>query len=167
MADVLKLALKWAKLNYPDSNNYRYSAFANSVNYLVTGWSGGYGGPSVREHLCSWSLVGDGDIDMVDTDSGSFTVLYPDGRLPRAGDWNFDNAIQFCKNICFGILPRLALKVVVQECCFDDDPNDLKQIYQWEIEELKELSLKRKKQKLVQKDWERLKFLREKHSNHQ
>ena len=53
---VLSKALAWAKRNYSQASAAHRAAFANSVSYLVTGFSGGYGGPSLREHLLSWSL---------------------------------------------------------------------------------------------------------------
>lgn len=163
--EVLKKAMEWAKENKPKASHYHQYAFTNSVNYLVTGWSGGYGGPTIREHLCSHALVGDGENILTRTDLGIITVSHPDGRLPRAGEWDFDRAVQFCAPICFGGLSRYALKIVCMEHCFDDDPEDLEQIRLWEIDELKKLSLQRKAGKLPQADWERLRYLKDKYSN--
>ncbi len=42
--NILESALAWGKNKHPESNQYRHCAFANSVAYLVTGFSGGYGG---------------------------------------------------------------------------------------------------------------------------
>ena len=160
---TLERAIEWAQDNYPNSSQQQQSAFANSVVYLTTGWSGGYGGPSIREHLCSHALVGDGENILTRTDLGDITVSYPDGRLPRAGQWDFDRAVQFCCPICFGQLSRYALKIVVMEYCFDDDPQDLEQVRLWELEELSGLSQIRKTGKLRQKDWERFQYLKNKH----
>ena len=164
LEQVLRKAINYAIAHHPDSSQQHRAAFANSVGYFVTGWSGGYGGPSIREHLCSHALVGDGENLLRNTRFGKITISFPDGRLPRAGEWEFDRAIAFCEPICFGQLSRHAIKIVVTEHCFDDDPSDLEQIRLWEIEELKELSLLRKSGKLPQQQWERLKFLEEKHA---
>jgi len=163
LSQVLEEALVWAKKNKPKSSVYHQAALANSVGYLVSRWSGGYGGPSIREHLCSHALVGDGENILAESNLGTITLSCPDGRLPRAGEWEFDAAVQFCKPICFETLSRYALKIVRMEHCFDDDPRDLEQIEKWEIEELKELSLRRKTGKLKQSEWEYLRYLREKH----
>lgn len=142
-------------------NPYHCGAFANSVAHLVTGWSGGYGGPSIREHICSHFLAGDGN-NFYSQEFG-VTIQIPDGRLPHPGNWSFDHAAEFCKPICFNELSRYALKVVAMEYCFDDDPQDILKVSQWEIQELKELSLKRKKGKLPQKEFMRWQYLKEKY----
>jgi len=49
-SDVLERAMAWASENHPNASSQKKAAFANSVAYAVTGASGGYGGPSVREH---------------------------------------------------------------------------------------------------------------------
>jgi hypothetical protein len=157
--DTLKIALDWAKKYHAEASIQNQAAFSNSVKYLTTGYSGGYGGPSIREHLCSWALAGGGEITQV----GNLTMITPDGRLPRAGEWGFKKAIKFCEPICFGNLSRQALKVVEREYCFDNDPHDLTLIRDWELIELKELSLQRKRGKLPQKTFLRLKFLQKKH----
>lgn len=163
MDNVLEAARDWAIAHHPKASNHKVCAFANSVQYLVTGYSGGYGGPSIREHLCSHALVGDGENISTPTNLGNLTVSYRDGRLPRAGKWSFDRACEFCKPICFGQLSRYALKVVQVEYCFDDDPDDLVLIKEWELEELAELSAKKKRGKLPQREWLRLKYLNQKY----
>lgn len=131
LEDILKRAMDWSQENKPESSEYHKAAFANSVSYLVTGYSGGFGGPSIREHICSHALVGDGYNMLQDTNLGQITVSYPDGRLPSPGEWSFDHAINFCSSICFGPLSKYAIKVVEMEYCFNDDPNDLKQLEDW------------------------------------
>lgn len=126
--DVLQKALDFGKSKYPKSNNYRHAAFANSVSYLITGMSGGYGGPSIREHCVSWALAGDGFNESAETNIGTITVQYPDGRLPRAGEWEFEKACEFAENICYGSLPQMATKIAKQEHCFDDDPADVVEV---------------------------------------
>ena len=51
---------------------------------------------------------------------------------------------------------------IEREYCFDDDPNDLEIIREWEMQELKQLSLQRKAGKLPQKQFLRLQYLRNK-----
>lgn len=102
--NVLKQAFKWAKENHSESPTAHQCAFANSVQYLCTGWSGGYGGPSVREHACSHSLV---------------------GNLPMPGNWEFDAACKFAEPICFGPITQLHFECYRTEHCFDDAPEDL------------------------------------------
>lgn len=136
---ILEKAFEYAKSK--SSSNFLCSAFANSVAYLVTGMSGGYGGPSIREHLVSH--------------------VYPG----RAGFCTYEDAIAFCEPLCLEELDRRALKIVEIEYCFDDDPRDLELIKKWEKSELEELSKKRKKNKLPQKEWLRLERLKNKHNN--
>ncbi|AOX04729.1 hypothetical protein BJP34_35715 (plasmid) [Moorena producens PAL-8-15-08-1] len=126
--EILKKALDWGQENHPESNLYRHAAFANSVAYLVTGGSGGYGGPSIREHCVSHALAGDGFNVPTDTNIGVMTVQFPDGRLPRGGEWSFQKACEFAEPICYGILPAIAVKVYQTEYCSNDDPEDLKEI---------------------------------------
>lgn len=128
MQEVLTQALEWGKTHHPQAHSTRHAAFANSVAYLVTGANGGYGGPSIREHCVCYALVGDGDNVPTATNLGLMTMSLSDGRLPRAGTWDFAKACQFAEPICYGQLPALAAQVVASEYCFDDDPADLKQL---------------------------------------
>ena len=128
LENTLGNAFTWGQAKHPYSTNYRHAAFAKIVSYMVTGASGGYGGPSIREYAVSWALAGDGF--NVPTE-GSLTMQFPDGRLPRAGEWEFEQACQFAEPICYGILPAIAKKIVEQEHCFDDDPQDLEKL--WKI----------------------------------
>lgn len=123
--EILEKAMEWGKQNHPDSPIQRHAAFANSVNYLVTGASGGYGGPSVREHCVSWALAGDAFNVPTPTNLGMLTMQLPDGRLPQAGRWGFEKACAFAEPICYGGLPSMAKRVYQNEHCFDDDPSDL------------------------------------------
>ena len=119
-SEILENALKWGQEKHPESNQHRHAAFANSVAYLVTGASGGYGGPSIREHAVSWSLAGDGAV------AGG--LLFPDGRVPRAGTWEFKKACAFAEPIVYGKLPAIARRIADEEHCFDDDPADLEEL---------------------------------------
>lgn len=164
MTSVLQNAMDWALLNRSDSSSQHRAAFANSVAYLVTGESGGYGGPSIREHLCSHALAGDGEVVQTILGNKHVSLIIPDGRIPHSGQWEFEKAIAFCDPICFGILSRLSLKIVVVEYCFDDDPQDLLIVEDWELEELKALKDRKRIKKLPQQDWMRLRYLESKHS---
>jgi hypothetical protein len=124
--DFLEKAKDWGEKNYPNKSNHRLAAFANSVQYLCTGFSGGYGGPSIREHAVSWALAGDGSNHQVESNLGKITIQFPDGRLPAAGEWGFKEACEFAAPICFGNLPAVAGRIYREESCFDDDPQDIR-----------------------------------------
>lgn len=126
--EILEQAHAWGQEKHPEASAHRHAAFANSVLYLVTGASGGYGGPSVREHLVSWALAGDGSHTSVETNWGPLVMQIPDGRIPRAGSWDFDRACAFAEPIVYGPLPAIAAKVYRMEHCFDDDPADLREL---------------------------------------
>src|SRR5690606_26976322 len=55
---LVEQAREHAEREHPEASAQHRAAFANSVAYLVTGWSGGYGGPSVREHAVSHAAAG-------------------------------------------------------------------------------------------------------------
>jgi hypothetical protein len=128
--DTLEKAMNWAQLNHSTASTQHKAAFANSVAYLVTGGSGGYGGPSLREHLVSWSLAGlDGIVDSTSIGGEAMTLLRPDGSMYRPGQWGFDAAIAHCTPLCFDPAEKyrdLLIKIQEREYCFDDDPEDIK-----------------------------------------
>jgi hypothetical protein len=122
-------ALVWVAANKPEASVQHKAAFVNSVCYLVMGTTSGLGGPSIREHLCAWSLTGpNGTIGVADTPLGPLTVITPDGTLPRAGSWSVEAAIAHCAPLCFDPIAshrEMAARILGQERCFDDDPTDL------------------------------------------
>lgn len=129
MDDSLEKAMQWARDHRPEASIAHKAAFANSVQYLVTGMSGGFGGPSLREHLCSWSLAGEsGRTEAVSIGGEAMTAIYPDGSLPRAGDWSFEDAVKHCEPLCFNpasdYRDRL-MQIQEREHCFDDALEDL------------------------------------------
>lgn len=127
MEDVLERAMQWAKEKHPSALVHHQAAFANSVQYLVTGMSGGYGGPSVREHAVSHAANGaNGKTVGV---MGGLTMMFPDGSLPHAGQWRFDKACEFADPICFGPITRLHFDCYRTEHCFDDSEEDLKALH--------------------------------------
>ena len=102
-SEILKQAYEAGKQKHPDAPNQRHCAFANSVACFVTGASGGYGGPSIREHAAERM--------------GSSTK--------PMGEWEIEEAITFCDTPCYGELTDLHHALFHMESCFDDDPSDL------------------------------------------
>ena len=121
--EYLENALKLGRDKYPEAHHSRHSAFANSVTYLLTGASGGYGGPSMREHAVSWSLSGDGYQEFIRTNGGVKIVMqFPDGRIKMPGEWEYAEDCAFAEPICYGKLPLICKKIYILEHCFNDDP---------------------------------------------
>lgn len=101
---VAARAMSWANANYPESSIERRAAFANGVALLVTGESGGYGGPSIREHAIARQ------------------------KKDRAL-WDEISAIALAAPIAFGLLDvDLARTIAASSPCRDDDPADLEQL---------------------------------------
>ena len=120
---VLSKALAWARENYAQASTQHQAAFANSVSYLVTGFSGGYGGPSLREHLVSWSL---GEVGSVSVGRVAMTTVRPTKPLP--GEWQFEEAVAFAAPLCFRPAEAFGeklLQIWEREYCFDNDSEDL------------------------------------------
>jgi hypothetical protein len=126
---VLESAKEWGEQKYSQDSIAHHCAFANSVAYLVTGWSGGYGGPSLREHTVSHALAGAGSNVPLQTNVGKLTIQHPDGKLPRAGHWSYSKALAFAEPIAYGPITRQHFTVWrMEEHCFDDDPKDLEAV---------------------------------------
>lgn len=101
---ILDRAMKIARKRYPKASPKRWAAFANGVAYAVTGWSGGFGGPSVREHAAA--------------------------RVCRPYQ-DFDSAVRklIAENgVVFGPLTDLHRECWICEHCFDDDPDDVRSL---------------------------------------
>lgn len=125
MEDYLEQAMTWANQHHPGASMPHKAAFANSVDYLMTGACGGYGGPSLRQHLVSWSL---GTVGTVDVGGRAMTTITP-GKLPMPGGWTFEAAVAHAAPLCFEPAKKylnLLLQIQEREDCFDDDPEDLK-----------------------------------------
>lgn len=123
--EVWERAMDRVKVKEGGSPQHR-AAFANSVAYLVTGMSGGAGGPSLREHLVSWSL---GRVRQVIGPAGGqpITMIEP-GELPLPGNWDFEAACRHAMPLVFGPPQQhvtALLQIAAAEQCFDDDPGDL------------------------------------------
>ena len=102
---VLEDAKKFIDAAKPNASSQKRAAFANSVAYLVTRMSGGFGGPSVREHAASYEL---GD-----------------------REWSYGDAVaelQRDDGLIFGPLTPAHRTCFQNEHCFDDDPQDLAEL---------------------------------------
>ena len=98
---ILERALQIAQERQPQASPQKHAAFANSVATAVTGWSGGYGGPSVREHAAA-------------------------RMCPHPSE--FDKAVEILianNGPIFGPLADLHSMCWEDEECFDDDPQDV------------------------------------------
>lgn len=100
--DVSEQAILLVRERRPHASLAHKAAFANSVLYLVTGESGGFGGPSVREHAAA----------------------------RRYGDrqWSFEEAVKVLlreDGVIFGPLTDLHRACWKEEHCFDNDPVDV------------------------------------------
>jgi hypothetical protein len=102
---VLEQARRWIEEKRPQASEYKKAAFANSVMTILTGWSGGYGGPSVREH----------------------TAL----RMYGEGKYTFESVVELLNNDdgpIFGPLTDIHRECWEEEYCFDDDPQDIAEL---------------------------------------
>ena len=125
LSELFEKAWAYSLIRHPQASVQKRHAFANSVVYLVSGYSSGSKGPSIREHLVSYSLAGERGMVVPNKRKG-LTLVHPDGSLPMAGDWTFENACTHCEAIVYGPLPLAkAREVAAYEYCFDDDPEDL------------------------------------------
>jgi len=105
--EILEKARALIEKEKPGASAHKKAAFANGVAYLTTGWSGGYGGPSVREHAVN-SVV---------------------SRLGIPGEIEFDAAVkELIKDdgVVFGPITDLHRDIYENDHCFDDDPEDLR-----------------------------------------
>ena len=99
--EVLDRAMKLGKERHPEAPQHHHAAFANTVATLITGWSGGYGGPSMREHWAS-------------------RVAYSKG----ASEFNFEAAVEAVDEACYGSLTVDHARMLEEEHCFDDAPGE-------------------------------------------
>lgn len=101
--DVLNRAMELGKEKHPEAPQHHHAAFANSVATLVTGWSGGFGGPSMREH---WAC----------------RVAEAKGTV---GQFSFDDAVTAVEEACYGQLTLDHANMLEEEHCFDDAPGEV------------------------------------------
>lgn len=105
--EVLNSAMNIARERHPLTPIQHQAAFANSVAYLVTGASGGYGGPSAREHSVTRAAIARGKI---------------------AGEWTIEDAAELADPLCFGPIQPIHRDCYQQEYCFDDAPGDIAEL---------------------------------------
>lgn len=106
--DALQQAMALGRNKHPNAPAEHHAAFANSVAYAVTGFSGGYGGPSMREHWCS-------------------RLIHQKGMPGQIG---FDEAVGICEQVCYGPLTKEIAQMLDIEHCFDDAPGEQQQAQQ-------------------------------------
>ncbi|MFC7344921.1 hypothetical protein [Saccharopolyspora griseoalba] len=94
-------AMRYARTHFPHASQQHRAAFANAVCAAVTGCSGGWGGPSVREHAAARTLSG----QRLTFDDAVDLLGDPDGPI-------------------FGPLTELHWACWATEYCHDDDPDD-------------------------------------------
>ena len=99
---ILEKAWLLGKECHPDAPAQHHAAFANSVAYAVTRTSGGYGGPSMREH---WA---------------SRVVASSYGSQPCS----FEQAVKLLDECCYGELTLQHALMLDVEYCFDDAPGE-------------------------------------------
>ncbi|OQA03212.1 MAG: hypothetical protein BWY68_00802 [bacterium ADurb.Bin400] len=101
--EVLQRARRLAEERHPQASTQTHVAFANSVASLVTGSSGGYGGPSVREHAAS--------------------------QMHGGRNYTFEEAVELLldpQGVIFGPIAEIHRICWTDEHCFDDDPDDIR-----------------------------------------
>ncbi len=96
--DILTRAYALGRERHPTAPAAHHAAFANSVAYAVEGWSGGYGGPSLREHWAARLLA----------------------QAGRPGSIPFDLAVTTVEAACYGPLTIEIARMLSVEQCFDD-----------------------------------------------
>ncbi|MCP4523058.1 MAG: hypothetical protein GY828_02455, partial [Candidatus Gracilibacteria bacterium] len=104
LEEVLEASLKVVRKYQPDKSKHHF-AFANVVGYLVTGYSGGYGGPYIREHYAV--------------------------RLSKERDMSFEKAVRSMlpsEGPLFREFTDEHKKVFIQEHCFNDPECDIEAI---------------------------------------
>lgn len=100
---VLERALALGRERHPDTPAEHHGAFANSVAYCITGYSGGFGGRSMREHLARRT-------------AHARSVV---------GSCDFDTAVEVVEGICYGPLTLEHAQILENEDCFDDAPGEV------------------------------------------
>ena len=110
---ILKKAYELGKKKHPGAPSQHHTAFANSVACFVTGASGGYGGPSVREH----------------------TAERMGGATKQMGEWTFEEAATFCDSICYGEITETHWRIWRENSsfCFDDTEEDLEVLCRFQV----------------------------------
>lgn len=105
---LLERARQAAAERHPDASPQKHAALANSVLTMCTGWSGGFGGSSVREHAAVRQFAGKGPLadGLFSEEEALRLLLDPGGPI-------------------FGPLTDVHREAWRCESCFDDDPRDV------------------------------------------
>ena len=103
--EALERAMKLGKERHSNAPAQHHAAFANSVAYLVTGMSGGYGGPSMREHWAS-------------------RIGHSKGEV---GAFSFEGAVEAVEGCCYEPLTIEHACMLDVEHCFDDAPGEVEE----------------------------------------
>jgi len=98
--EVLERAMKLGREKHPEATPQHHAAFANSVAAIICAASGGYGGPSLREHWASRQLRTD----------------------------DFDEAVKAAEPICYGPM-TIEIARMIGEYNFDDPPGDVEEAW--------------------------------------
>jgi hypothetical protein len=125
----LERALADAQRRHPSAPQQHQAAYANSVAYLMTGMSGGYGGPSCREHAVSHAALLQGGGRSTTVAGLNAFIPGPSTKMP--GQWDYEEAIELAEPLCFGELTDLHFRCFRSENCFDDAPSDLDTLKKW------------------------------------
>ena len=99
----LEDALHYAQTKFTSAPIEHQRSFANSVAHALTGMTGGYGGPSMREHLAARKS----------------------SRFDRLTS-TFKDACKLLEACCFGPITDEHAKIFVIEHCFHDTEEDTK-----------------------------------------
>lgn len=103
--DELERARQLVEERKPSASIYHKAAFANSVQELVTGWAGGYGGPSVRQYAAVFMYSG----RRYSFEEAAELLLRDDGPI-------------------FGPITEFHREIWDDYPCFDDDPRDVEEL---------------------------------------
>ncbi len=106
--EILERAMAVVKEKRPRASNFKKAAFANAVSVLVTGVSGGYGGPSVREYVAESKYGG----RRRSFEEACTLLLADDGPI-------------------FGPITDLHRMFWEDYDCFDDDPKDIEELEEY------------------------------------
>lgn len=128
-SEALEKALAEGKRRHPSAPIQHHGAFANSVAYLVTGASGGYGGPSCREHAVSHSALLQGGGKQ--TTAAGMNAFVPGPGRTVPGQWEYAAACNFADPICYGPMTDLHHQCYRTEHCFDDAEVDVAALKKW------------------------------------
>lgn len=90
--------------NHPEAPKEHHCCYANSVAYAMTGRSGGYGGPSMREHLASRIIS---------------------KKFGGTRQCTLEQALEALDECCYGPLTVEHATMLRDEECFDDAPGEI------------------------------------------